>query len=59
MGLFRDFDPFDIERLEEYLRQEEIDWPDHLDAKEYHMVRQLNYFTEIASNGIRFLKINI
>ena len=53
MGMFRDFDPVDIERTEEYLRQEEIEWTDHLDAKEYHMVRQQNYFTEIASNKIR------
>ena len=34
MGLFRDFDPIDIERTEEYLRQEEIEWTDHLEAKE-------------------------
>ena len=54
MNMFRDFDPFDIDRVQEYLEQEEIEWSEHLKAKEYHMVKQQNYFTEIASNGIRW-----
>lgn len=54
MNMFRDFDPFDIDRLQEYLESEEIEWSEHLKAKEYHMVKQQNYFTEIASNGVRY-----
>ena len=53
MSMFRDFEPDDIDRVQEYLEQEELEWADYLTAKEYHMVKEQNYFTEIASNGIR------